>query len=65
MTRIETPRPPDVHDIPSFVAHVETVNGRIIGKYIQGLTGRRVYTVGKVGFFHLDEARDDARRGAK
>lgn len=57
------PRPaPDVHD-PANGEYVETLNGRKIRKYLNA-AGRLVYTVGGVGFYHLDEARLYAKGGS-
>jgi hypothetical protein len=47
---------PDVRDPASLGELVEIVNGRKIRKYFSA-SGRLVYTIGGVGFYHLDEAR--------
>ena len=47
---------PDVRGTASLGDPVEIVNGREIKKYLNG-SGRLIYAVGGVGFYHLDEAR--------
>jgi hypothetical protein len=54
--RIEAPPRPAASSSTNLGKAVETVNGREIRKYLNA-AGRVIYAVGRVGFYHLDEAR--------